>query len=100
MGTESSDKDYKMIRDELVPGLEQQEPYFRLYLEYRDGIVGNIIMNNIHNAIEKSRRVIIFLTEDFLKVGSIGLVLYPPGCPVVGHPEFTGHLEVRSPCDP
>ncbi len=68
MGTYSSDKDYQMIREELVPGLENQEPHFRLYLEHRDGIIGNVILNNIHNAIDKSRRVIIFLTEDFLKV--------------------------------
>ena len=53
---------------ELSKKLEGEKPHFILYLEYRDPPLGSEKLHNVQQAVDKSRRIIIVLTENFLKV--------------------------------
>ena len=68
--------DIGMVKDCLSKRLEAEAPHFRLYLEYRDAPLGFAILHNIQKAVDKSRRIIIVLTENFLKVFSIKCIIY------------------------
>lgn len=50
----------------LIPALEEQEPRFKLCIHERDFEVGRLITDNILDAIEVSRKVILLLSESFL----------------------------------
>lgn len=63
--------DIGYVKNVLKPRLEGQHPYFRLYLEIRDREPGVVILHGIRTNLESSRRVIIVLTENFLKVMSL-----------------------------
>ena len=60
--------DIGIVKDELSPKLEAEKPHFILYLEYRDPLLGCEKLHNVQQAVDKSRRIIIVLTENFLKV--------------------------------
>ena len=60
--------DLGFIQKELSPHLEAEKPHFHLYLEFRDAPLGYEILYNVQQAVDKSRRIIILLTENFLKV--------------------------------
>ncbi|KAF8790507.1 toll-like receptor 2 [Argiope bruennichi] len=51
----------------LVPSLEHKDPKYKLCVHERDFQVGRLITENILEAIEASRNVILILTEDFIK---------------------------------
>ncbi|XP_035223555.1 LOW QUALITY PROTEIN: toll-like receptor 13 [Stegodyphus dumicola] len=51
----------------LIPALEVQEPKFKLCVHERDFQVGSLITENILEAIETSRKVILILSESFTK---------------------------------
>ena len=60
--------DISIVMHELSPKLEAQKPHFILYLEFRDSVLGCTKLHNVQQAVDKSRRIIIVLTENFLKV--------------------------------
>ena len=60
--------DIGFVKDVLSPKLEGEKPHFILYLEYRDAPLGFAKLHNVQQAVDKSRRIIIVLTENFLKV--------------------------------
>ncbi|KFM77858.1 Toll-like receptor 2, partial [Stegodyphus mimosarum] len=51
----------------LIPALEVQEPKFKLCVHERDFQVGSLITENILEAIDASRKVILILSESFIK---------------------------------
>ncbi|KFM71900.1 Toll-like receptor 4, partial [Stegodyphus mimosarum] len=51
----------------LIPALEDQEPKFKLCVHERDFQVGSLITENILEAIDSSRKVILILSESFIK---------------------------------
>ncbi|CAL1272719.1 unnamed protein product [Larinioides sclopetarius] len=51
----------------LIPSLEHMNPKYKLCIHERDFQVGRLITENILEAIETSRNVILILTEDFIK---------------------------------
>ena len=62
-----SQKDQKFVTKALVPKLEQKKPYYHLCLHYRDWPIGGAIAQTICESVEKSRRTIILLSENFMK---------------------------------
>ena len=60
--------DIGFVKNVLSPKLEAEKPHFILYLEYRDPSPGCEKLHNVQQAVDKSRRIIIVLTENFLKV--------------------------------
>lgn len=59
--------DNPWVKNYLIPKLEQQEPKYRLCIHERDFKIGNLITQNIYEAIESSRNVILILSENFIK---------------------------------
>ena len=62
-----SQKDQRFVTKALVPKLEQKKPYYHLCLHYRDWPIGGAIAQTICESVEKSRRTIILLSENFMK---------------------------------
>ncbi|XP_071034400.1 toll-like receptor 6 [Parasteatoda tepidariorum] len=59
--------DTSWIASSLIPALERQDPKLKLCIHDRDFEVGRFITENILEAIENSRKVILILTEEFVK---------------------------------
>lgn len=59
--------DTLFVKSHLIPQLESQAPKYKLCDHQRDFEVGRPITENILDAIENSRRVILILTEAFIK---------------------------------
>ncbi|XP_058015164.1 toll-like receptor 4 [Ahaetulla prasina] len=63
-----SSKDQEWVKQELQQPLEEELPYFRLCLFYRDFIPGvSIITNIIKEGFQTSRKVIAVVTDHFLE---------------------------------
>ncbi|XP_032088352.1 toll-like receptor 4 [Thamnophis elegans] len=63
-----SSKDQEWVKQELQQPLEEELPYFRLCLFYRDFIPGvSIITNIIKEGFQSSRKVIAVVSDDFLE---------------------------------
>ena len=62
-----SQKDQTFVTKSLVPMLEQKKPHYHLCLLYRDWPVGGSIAQTICESVEKSRRTIILLSENFMR---------------------------------
>ena len=61
-----SHADAHWVWQELLPFLENQEPYFRLCIHDRDFMAGAAVADNISAAVNISRRTIIVLSQSFL----------------------------------
>ncbi|VDO97296.1 unnamed protein product [Soboliphyme baturini] len=64
--------DEKFVRDELVSRLEQEAPYFRICMLYRDLSADSFanrycMADELMTAMEKSQRVITVLTDNFMR---------------------------------
>lgn len=59
--------DTNWVVNYLIPALENQEPFYKLCIHQRDFQVGRQITENILESIENSRKVILILTEGFIK---------------------------------
>ncbi|XP_062594650.1 toll-like receptor 2 [Saccostrea cucullata] len=61
-----AEEDQAFVHEILVPTLEDREGY-HLCIHYRDFQVGKLIADNIVNSIQKSRKVIVILSNSFAK---------------------------------
>lgn len=61
-----SNSDVEFLVNELLPGLEAIPNPYRLCLHHKDFIVGAFITENIMEAVERSCRTIILLSESFV----------------------------------
>lgn len=59
--------DEEFLVHDFLPGLEQIEDPYRLCLHHRHFTVGAFITENIMDAVEKSRRTILLLSENFIQ---------------------------------
>lgn len=59
-------KDRNWVLDVLLPGLENPTDRYKLCLHERDFRIGTYILDNIESCIEKSRRVLLVLTPNFI----------------------------------
>nr|AHL39100.1 toll receptor 1 [Macrobrachium rosenbergii] len=62
-----SSKDEEFVNNILVPGLENEDPKYKLCLHYRDWVPGDYIQNQIHHSVEESRRTIVVLSRNFIE---------------------------------
>ena len=62
-----SGNDYEWISDTLCVRLENHDPPYKLCLHHRDFLVGAPIQKNILNGIEKSKRMIMILSKNFVR---------------------------------
>ncbi|XP_064119384.1 protein toll-like [Macrobrachium nipponense] len=62
-----SSKDEEFVNNILVPGLENEDPKYKLCLHYRDWIPGEYIQNQIHHSVEESHRTIVVLSRNFIE---------------------------------
>lgn len=62
-----SHDDEEFVMGQLVPKLEDMDPPFRICLHHRDFQVGVFITDNIFEAIAKSRRSILVLSDNFMR---------------------------------
>ena len=62
-----SGNDYEWISNTLCARLENHDPPYKLCLHHRDFLVGAPIQQNIFNGIEKSKRMIMILSKNFVK---------------------------------
>ena len=62
-----SGNDYEWISNTLCVRLENHDPPYKLCLHHRDFLVGAPIQQNIFNGIEKSKRMIMILSKNFVK---------------------------------
>ncbi|GFQ84006.1 toll-like receptor 2 [Trichonephila clavata] len=60
-------RDNPWIVKHLIPALENEDTKYKLCVHERDFQIGRLITENILEAIENSRNVILILTEDFIK---------------------------------
>lgn len=60
------DMDSGWVEAHLVPGLDRSEPRLRLCLQKRDFIPAGWILDNIINAIEKSRKTLFILSQHLM----------------------------------
>ena len=60
-------EDSPWVREELLPRLEDGQPRFRLCLHERDFVAGATVADNIIAAINTSRRMILILSNEFLR---------------------------------
>ncbi|XP_067635186.1 toll-like receptor Tollo [Eurosta solidaginis] len=61
-----SHHDEKFVEKELVPGLEQGSPSFKVCIHVRDWLAGAYIPEQIIDSVEQSRRTIIVLSQHFI----------------------------------
>ncbi|XP_064597417.1 toll-like receptor 4 [Liolophura sinensis] len=59
--------DYDWVYETLQPYLEEGAPELRLCLHHRDFEVGEVIQQNIVDAINSSRKVILVISNNFIK---------------------------------
>ena len=59
--------DEEFLATQLIPGLELIEKPYRVCIHQRDFLVGAIITDSILEAVEKSRRTIVVLSENFVR---------------------------------
>ena len=62
-----SGNDYEWISNTLCVRLENHDPPYKLCLHHRDFLVGAPIQKNILNGIEKSKRMIMILSKNFVR---------------------------------
>ena len=62
-----SGNDYEWISNTLCVRLENHDPPYKLCLHHRDFLVGAPIQQNIFNGIEKSKRMIVILSKNFVR---------------------------------
>ena len=62
-----SGNDYEWISNTLCVRLENHDPPYKLCLHHRDFLVGAPIQQNIFNGIEKSKRMIMILSKNFVR---------------------------------
>ncbi|CAB1335894.1 unnamed protein product [Coregonus sp. 'balchen'] len=61
-----SERDAEWVEEFLVPELENSQPPLSLCLHKRDFLPGHWIMDNIINAMDRSRRTLFVLSEHFV----------------------------------
>lgn len=59
-------QDEHFVEHELLPGLEQGTPSFKVCIHARDWLAGAFITEQIIDSVEQSRRTIIVLSESFI----------------------------------
>ncbi|GFT80227.1 toll-like receptor 2 [Nephila pilipes] len=59
-------RDNHWVVKHLIPALENEDPRYKLCVHLRNFQIGRLITENILEAIENSRNVILILTEDFV----------------------------------
>ncbi|XP_076329299.1 uncharacterized protein LOC143235231 [Tachypleus tridentatus] len=59
--------DESLVLNNIVPGLEEQEPFYNLCIHERNFLAGSYIADNIVQAVKASRRIIVVLSENFVK---------------------------------
>lgn len=62
-----SHHDEEFVEKELVPGLEQGSPPFKICIHVRDWLAGAYIPEQIIDSVEQSRRTIIVLSQHFIE---------------------------------
>ncbi|XP_054729097.1 toll-like receptor Tollo [Anastrepha obliqua] len=62
-----SHHDEQFVENELVPGLEQGQPSFKVCIHVRDWLAGGYIPEQIIDSVEQSRRTIIVLSQHFIE---------------------------------
>lgn len=62
-----SHMDEDFVINELVPKLEEGPHPFKLCLHYRDWVAGELIVDQIARSVDKSKRTVIVLSENYLK---------------------------------
>ncbi|XP_053949429.1 protein toll-like [Anastrepha ludens] len=60
-------QDEHFVEHELVPGLEQGTPAFKVCIHVRDWLAGAFISEQIIDSVEQSRRTIIVLSQHFIQ---------------------------------
>ncbi|XP_023215765.1 uncharacterized protein LOC111618453 [Centruroides sculpturatus] len=71
-----SDAETKWVANELVPKMESEESGLKLCMHQRDFVAGKDIVQNITEKIEESRKVVILLSNNFLKSDWCMMELY------------------------
>ncbi|XP_037081661.1 LOW QUALITY PROTEIN: protein toll-like [Pollicipes pollicipes] len=59
--------DEEFVVEHLVPQLEQGEPKYSLCLHFRDWLAGEWITDQIQQSVQSSRRVIVVMSQNFLR---------------------------------
>ncbi|XP_076328160.1 protein toll-like isoform X2 [Tachypleus tridentatus] len=59
--------DESLVLNNILPGLEEQEPFYNLCIHERNFLAGSYIADNIVQAVKASRRIIVVLSENFVK---------------------------------
>ena len=62
-----SGSDYKWVLDTLRVRLENHDPPFKLCIHDRDFLIGAPIQENILNSVDQSKRMIMVLSQNFIK---------------------------------
>uniref|UniRef100_T1JC97 TIR domain-containing protein n=1 Tax=Strigamia maritima TaxID=126957 RepID=T1JC97_STRMM len=62
-----SQEDMDWVATNLMPGLEQHEPHYRLCIHHRDWLVGEWIPDQIVRSVEDSCRTIVVLSTNFIR---------------------------------
>ncbi|XP_077992267.1 uncharacterized protein LOC144446392 [Glandiceps talaboti] len=62
-----SSDDLGWVKNSLLKNLENHDPPYKVCIHHRDFLVGACIAENIVDAIEKSKRTILVLSDNFLK---------------------------------
>ena len=61
-----TDSEYDFVRDQIIPQLEEGDNPLKLCLHFRDFAGGKVITNNIINATQNSRKIVILLSNEFI----------------------------------
>ncbi len=61
-----SSKDEHLVVKQLAPVLEKRDPKYKLCVHYRDWKVGACIADTVIESVEKSKRTIIILSDNFV----------------------------------
>ena len=59
-------KDQEWVRNELIPTLEDDPHNLEICVDYRDFIFGKKIIDNILNAVQRSRKTVLILSPSFV----------------------------------
>ncbi|GAB6024632.1 hypothetical protein CHUAL_009774 [Chamberlinius hualienensis] len=62
-----SQEDEEFVSSQLVPGLEENEPFYKLCIHQRDWLAGEWIPDQIIRSVQDSRRTIVVLSKNFIK---------------------------------